>query len=76
VIVRHVGDTAHADREALALWLGLSQMTVRRHCKPDIVGLDAKTGRVLYDAQRTADRLERITGRPYLCIEKHERVSA
>jgi len=56
--------TTFADREALAVWLDVSEMTVRRYCGPAKVGVDAGSGRVLYDAEKAALLLEAVTGRP------------
>lgn len=52
------------DREALAEWLRLSEMTIRRRCRDAIVGRDRATGRVLYDVDLATAQLEAVTGRP------------
>lgn len=52
------------DREALAQYLRLSEITIRRRCRDAIVGRDAATGRVLYDVDRALIHVEAVTGRP------------
>jgi hypothetical protein len=52
------------DREALALWLKLSEMTIRRRCRDAIVGRDAATGRVLYDVGLATVQVGAVTARP------------
>lgn len=65
MIVQHVdATTTYMDREALAQWASVSQMTVRRHCREVIVGVDEKTGRVLYDCQPARVKLDAVKARP------------
>jgi transposase len=43
------------DREALARWVGLSEISIRRHCTP--VRYDEETGRALYDVTQASKAL-------------------
>jgi hypothetical protein len=47
MLVFYEADRELMDREALAQWRGLSEISVRRHCTP--VRYDEETGRALYD---------------------------
>jgi hypothetical protein len=53
MIVRIIDEsTQHADREALAEWRQLFEVTVRRHWRPAIVGRDSEPGRALRPRER------------------------
>lgn len=59
VIVLAADETGHRhlmDREALAQWLVLSEITIRRHCKP--TKRDPRTGRLFYDAEACREQLD------------------
>lgn len=51
---------AAVDAEAIALHLGLSERTVRRHCRPVRYN---ERGKALYDPFACADTLAGVTGR-------------
>lgn len=59
------GERHLMDREALAAWLSLSEITVRRHCKP--IKVDPATGRRFYDAEACAERLATVKPRVKPC---------
>lgn len=50
------------DREALAQWLSLSQITIRRRCTP--VDRDEMTGSLLYLAEECAEQLATVRRLP------------
>lgn len=69
------GDRHLMDRAALAQWLTLSEVTIRRRCRPSYK--DPKTGRLFYKAEECADQLDRVFPRGKMCedgIKRRRRV--
>lgn len=71
VLVIAKDDSGHnhlMDREALAQWLTVAEITIRRHCRP--THRDPGTGKLFYHAEACADLLaDRVRPRAKVCAD-------
>ncbi len=72
--LRWEGETAYADREYIAALFEVSEMTVRRHCRPvrheprDGPGGGPGGGRAMYDVEACATALDGVAPRPEMTL--------
>lgn len=66
------GERHLMDREALAEWLFVAEITIRRHCRP--TKRDPVTGKVFYEAEVCRDLLaDRVRPRLKRCPDGRRR---